>query len=116
MGLGPIALESVMRKRLAGVLGAASLSLTMILTGSTGANAFIGLSDGQKAHIDEYFMCKWLLLTDIPTYEATEPCGGTPTGGSLLTGKSSSGKPDKPNCEYEYEYESLTIDYCEYPR
>ena len=102
-----------MRKRLAGVLGAASLSLTMILTGSTGANAFIGLSDGQKAHIDEYFMCKWLLLTDIPTYEATEPCGGTPTGGSLLTGKSSS-SPRKRECEYPQGSLFSSIISCEY--
>jgi hypothetical protein len=104
-----------MRKRLAGVLGAVSLSLTMILTGSTGANAFIGLSDGQKAHIDEYFMCQWLLLTDIPTYEATEPCGGTPTGGSLLSGKGSSVQR-KRECEYQYAFESLISDYCDNPR
>ena len=79
-----------MRKHLIGALGAASFALLTVLATSSGATAFSGLSAKQKAHIGEYFMCQKLLLTDVATFNATEPCGGTPSGStaSLFGGKS----------------------------
>jgi hypothetical protein len=90
-----------MRNRLIGAIGAASFALTTILATSTGASAFSGLSAKQKAHIDEYFMCKTLLLTDVAAFNATEPCGGTPSGdtASMSGAKSGTGivKEHKPH-------------------
>lgn len=80
-----------MRNRLIGAIGAASFALTTILATSTGASAFSGLSAKQKAHIDEYFMCKTLLLTDVAAFNATEPCGGTPSGNTASMADTKSG-------------------------
>lgn len=59
--------------------GAAVLATTGLLAYTTSASAFVGLSDKQKAHIEEYIHCKILLLTDLAAFEAEQPpCGGKP--------------------------------------
>lgn len=88
--------------RLAGVALLASASL---LSFSTSANAWAGLSDKQKAHIEEYIHCKILLLTDLAAFEAEQPpCGGNPNVGTASMAPAGSGydyrKPEEPHCEY----------------
>lgn len=86
--------------------GAAVLATASLLSLSTSASAFVGLSDKQKAHIDEYFHCKMLLLTDLAAFEAEQPpCGGTPNVDLKSIAGTGNGdgerrKPEKPNCDY----------------
>lgn len=57
--------------------GACAFGLLASLTVSSSASAFGGLSDKQRAHIEEYIHCKILLLTDLAAFEAEPPCGGS---------------------------------------
>lgn len=82
------------------LVGAAVLASATLLSLSTSASAFSGLSDKQKAHIDEYIHCKILLLTDLAAFEAEQPpCGGTPIVGiNSIMGSGGSAPPrGKPN-------------------
>lgn len=89
--------------------GAAVLATASLLSISTSASAFVGLSDKQKAHIDEYFHCKMLLLTDLAAFEAEQPpCGGTPNAdlksiAATGNGGSDHRKREEPNCDYPTE-------------
>lgn len=86
--------------------GAAVLATAGLLSFSTSASAFVGLSDKQQAHIEEYIRCKTLLLTDLAAFEAEQPpCGGTPNVGiKSIAGMGNGGgerrRPEKPDCEY----------------
>lgn len=102
--------------------GACAFGLIASLSYSSSASAFVGLSDKQKAHIDEYIHCKILLLTDIPAFEADPACGGTPNIDLKSLGSvqgSGGGRYEPPTCEYptysltsESEYPPL----CDYPK
>ncbi|WP_423068153.1 hypothetical protein [Devosia sp. CN2-171] len=85
------------------LVGAAVLATASLLSLSTSASAFVGFSDKQKAHIDEYIHCKILLLTDLAAFEAEQPpCGGTPNADlkSIAATGSGGGEHRKPNCDY----------------
>lgn len=85
------------------LFGATVLAASSLLAFSTSANAFAGLSDKQKAHIEEYIHCKTLLLTDLAAFEAEQPpCGGTPNVGlkSLAPTGSGGEKYRVPECEH----------------
>lgn len=86
--------------RLAGA--AAVFSLTAGLMFASPATAF-GLSDRQRDHIDTYFKCKLLLLTDLAGFEADPDCGGTPAV-NLSSTTTKSGSPKQPRCEYVYAF------------
>jgi hypothetical protein len=57
--------------------GVCAFGLLASLSFSSSASAFAGLSDKQKAHIEEYIHCKTLLWTDLAAFEADPACGGT---------------------------------------
>ncbi|OEO31512.1 hypothetical protein VW23_015940 [Devosia insulae DS-56] len=103
-----------MRKRdLLQLAGACAFGLLATLSYSSTATA-AGLSDKQRAHIEEYIHCKTLLLTDLAAFEAEQPpCGGTAleTRSIFPTG-SGGGHIRKPTCEYP-TYSLLTES--EYP-
>ncbi|MDC9824259.1 hypothetical protein PRN20_10970 [Devosia sp. ZB163] len=94
------------RSDLLRLLGVASLAVAASISlSATAATAFSGLSDKQKAHIEEYFHCKKLLWTDIPAFNADPVCGGSgqyelkslaPTGDGVRP------PPREPDCEWEY--------------
>ena len=90
-------------RKLMQLAGACALGLLAAASYSSSASAFAGLSDRQKAHIDEYIHCKILLWTDLAAFEADPACGGTvvETRSIFPTG---SGAPQKryepPTCEY----------------
>ena len=102
------------------LVGAAVLATATLLSLSTSASAWAGLSDKQKAHIEEYIHCKTLLLTDLAAFEAEQPpCGGTPNAGTRsLTPTGDGGyeyrRPEKPDCEYPTEL--ARIDICPNPQ
>lgn len=91
--------------RLLRLAGAAALATASLLSFSTSASAFVGLSDKQKAHIEEYIHCKILLLTDLDAFEAEQPpCGGTPNVGLKSIAPTGNGgddhrRPEKPDCQ-----------------
>ncbi len=98
------------------LVGATSLAVVAALSISSPANAWVGLSDKQKAHIEEYIHCKILLLTDIKQFEAEQPpCGGTPSGDLKSIAATGSGSSDHDRrCE---QYPSILIEgeYCPKP-
>lgn len=110
-----------MRKRdLLQLAGACAFGLLASLSYSSSASAFAGLSDKQKAHIDEYIHCKILLWTDLAAFEADPACGGTPNVDlKSMASVIGSGDPKRPTCEYptyslltESEYPPI----CEYAK
>jgi hypothetical protein len=115
LGLPRSILELNMRNRdLLRLAGAAVLASASLLSFSTSASAFSGLSDKQKAHIEEYIHCKILLLTDLAAFEAEQPpCGGNPNVGiHSIIGSPGSGAPDR--CEYENGTDSLVYENGDY--
>lgn len=99
------------------LVGAAVLATATLLSLSTSASAWAGLSDKQKAHIEEYIHCKTLLLTDLAAFEAEQPpCGGTPATASILptgSGGFEYRRPEKPDCDNQAE---SRIDGCPTPQ
>ncbi len=98
--------------------GAAFLATTTLLSFSTSASAFVGLSDKQKAHIEEYIHCKTLLLTDLAAFEAEQPpCGGDPNPGLKSIAATGDGEFEfrRPTCEYPNgeQTSSRVPDYCD---
>lgn len=102
-----------MRKRdLLQLAGACAFGLLATVSYSSSASAFAGLSDKQKAHIDEYIQCKILLWTDLAAFEADPACGGSPNVDlKSMASVIGSGGETRPTCEYptyslltEYEY------------
>lgn len=82
--------------------GAATLAAVSLFSYTTSASAWVGLSDKQKTHIEEYIHCKILLLTDIKQFEAEQPpCGGTPYADLKSLMPTGSGGEQKMRCEYE---------------
>lgn len=109
-----------MRKRdLLQLAGACAFGLLASLSYSSSASAFAGLSDKQKAHIDEYIHCKILLLTDLAAFETDPACGGLPNVDlKSMASVIGSGGKKRPTCEYptysllaESEYP-----YCDYDK
>lgn len=109
-----------MRKRdLLQLAGACAFGLLASLSYSSSASAFAGLSDKQKAHMDEYIHCKILLLTDLAAFEADPACGGLPNVDlKSMASVIGSGGKKRPTCEYptysllaESEYP-----YCDYDK
>lgn len=102
--------------------GACAFGLIASLSYSSSASAFVGLSDKQKAHIDEYIHCKILLLTDIPAFEADPACGGKPNIDLKSLGSGTGGgskqRYEPPTCEYptySLTSESQYPPSCDYP-
>ncbi len=96
------------------LVGACSLVLATSLSVSTPASAWAGLSDKQKAHIEEFFHCNLLMWTDLDQFEAEQPpCGGTPNASAL---SSSGGTPrfetDQPCYRYPDEGSTSRLSYC----
>jgi hypothetical protein len=95
--------------------GACAFGLLAAVSYSSSASAFAGLSDRQKAHIDEYFHCKFLLLTDLAAFEADPACGGTVVEAHSIF-PTGSGDPqvryEPPVCEYP-TMSLLTESYCD---
>lgn len=92
--------------------GACALGLLASLSYSSSASAFAGLSDKQKAYVDEYIHCKTLLWTDLAAFEADPACGGTVVEArSIAPNGSGPGTPrvDPPKQECEYEESILTF-------
>lgn len=84
------------------LVGAASLAAISLFSYTTSASAWVGLSDKQKAYVEEYIHCKTLLFTDIKQFEAEQPpCGGTPNVDLKSLMPTGSGGHYKPRCEYE---------------
>lgn len=110
-----------MRKRdLLQLAGACAFGLLAAVSYSSGASAFAGLSDKQKAHIDEYIQCKILLWTDLAAFEADPACGGTPNV-DLKSMASGSGSGivhyEPPTCEYPTISLTSVSEYpCEYEK
>lgn len=83
--------------------GACAFGLLASLSFSSSASAFAGLSDKQKAHIDEYIHCKILLWTDLAAFEADPACGGAGVETRSLFPTGSGSAPQRhepPTCEY----------------
>jgi hypothetical protein len=109
-----------MRKRdLLQLAGACAFGMLATLSYSSAATA-AGLSDKQRAHIEEYIHCKILLLTDLAAFEAEPPCGGTAVETrSIFPTGSGGGQPRKPSCEYPTPSLLAQSEYppsCEYVR
>jgi hypothetical protein len=92
--------------RLPRLVGAAVLATATLLSLSTSANAWAGLSDKQKAHIEEFIHCNTLMWTDLAQFEAEQPpCGGNPNPGLKSISSMGDGggyiyrRPSKPDCE-----------------
>lgn len=107
--------------RLPRLVGAAVLATATLLSLSTSANAWAGLSDKQKAHIEEFIHCNTLMWTDLAQFEAEQPpCGGNPNPGlksisAMGSGGNSYRRPDKPDCEYPSGTVSALIIICPQP-
>jgi len=84
--------------------GACALGVVATLSYSSSASAYAGLSDRQKAHIEEYIHCKILLWTDLAAFEADPACGGTVVETRSIFSSGSGGPPPKrdepPTCEH----------------
>lgn len=98
--------------------GACAFGLLAAFSYSSSASAFAGLSDKQKAHIDEYIHCKILLWTDLAAFEADPACGGAAveTRSIFPTGSGSPQKHEEPPKECEYPTDSRIIDECPTPQ
>ncbi len=95
--------------------GACAFGVLAACSYSSSASAFAGLSDKQKAHIDEYIHCKILLWTDLAAFEADPACGGTAveTRSIFPTGSGGSKRYEPPEeCEYPT---GRIISECPYP-
>lgn len=92
--------------------GACAFGLLASLSYSSSASAFAGLSDKQRAHVDEYIHCKILLWTDLAAFEADPACGGTvvETRSIVPTGSGGFKRYEPPTCEYP-TYSLLTESY-----
>jgi hypothetical protein len=90
--------------------GACALGLLASLSYSSSATAFAGLSDKQKAYVDEYVHCKILLWTDLAAFDADPACGGTAVETrSIAPHDSGTGTPKPPKDECEYEESIITF-------
>ncbi len=91
-------------RKIPGLAGACALGLLVAVSYSSSASAFGGLSDRQKAHIDEYIQCKILLMTDLAAFEADPACGGTAVDSRSIFPTSLSAPQERryepPTCEY----------------
>lgn len=97
------------------IAGACAFGLLATFSPTSTASAF-GLSDRQKAHVDEYIHCKILLLTDLAAFAADPACGGTPNIDlkSMASGLGNGGKK-RPVCDYPtYSLTSISEYICEY--
>lgn len=96
--------------------GVCAFGLLSTLAYTSPAAAF-GLSDKQKAHIDEYIHCKILLWTDLAAFEDDPACGGTvvETRSIFPTGSGDVQKRrEPPTCEYPtYSLLSESPPYCD---
>lgn len=119
-GFAHTIVELIMRTRsLLRLASVASLALATALSISSPASAFAGLSDKQKAHIEEFFHCNYLMWTDLVQFEAEQPpCGGTPNVDlkSIAATGSGSTKRERPDPCENYPSGLVTIqgqpEYC----
>ena len=87
------------------LLGVAAIAAVGLMSTSTSAGAWAGLSDKQKAHVDTLIHCSTLMWTNLAQFETEQPpCGGTPpVTVTLLDGASGPPPYRKPTCEYPSE-------------
>jgi hypothetical protein len=91
------------------LVGATSLATAGLLSLSTSANAWAGLSAQQQAHIETIIHCNILMWTDIKQFEAEQPpCGGTPAAKMDTMVGGGGGTQHMRECQVQMRVQSIS--------